>query len=227
MQKVQSPNLFTLFTLLIFTTLLHLPSNIVKIRKLKAKTQPAFAEIMKVPLTKQKSYELGRANPDILYIQRLMRISGLSENQLKNVNITEQAIVKALESVQKVQHDGDNDVEVPESHITIQTVIEKQNTFIEILNNTLARQNSLLERQANNIEVRVERTDTNLEQVLHYLQALSMNMKSGREVILRSLARLEKMPESVLVEEASKIVEQIGNLQQDKGQSIGRKDKVP
>lgn len=110
---------------------------------------------------------------------------------------------------------------------SIAIVIEKQNIFIEILNNTLARQNSLLERQANNIEVRVERTDTNLEQVLHYLQALSMNMKSGREVILRSLARLEKMPESVLVEEASKIVEQIGNLQQDKGQSIGRKDKVP
>lgn len=63
----------------------HLAHNIQKIRKIVGMTQPEFSSKMKVTVAMQKSYEGGKATPDVLYFNKLERITGKSTSELMNV----------------------------------------------------------------------------------------------------------------------------------------------
>lgn len=69
--------------------MLHLKDNIKIIRALLGQTQLEFIKNFsgKITIDMQKSYESGKAKPDILYIQELADISGVSEKDLLSKNL--------------------------------------------------------------------------------------------------------------------------------------------
>lgn len=81
--------------------MLHFPSNIKKIRGLHGTNQTDFAKIMGVSLNMQKSYETGRAEPDIVYYSRLAKLSRVDAEIIatKQVDIADMHVVRA--SVEK------------------------------------------------------------------------------------------------------------------------------
>lgn len=77
--------------------MLHFPSNIKKIRGLHGTTQGDFAKVMGVSLNMQKSYETGRAEPDIVYYSRLAKLSKVGAEVLatKEVDIADMFVTPA------------------------------------------------------------------------------------------------------------------------------------
>jgi transcriptional regulator with XRE-family HTH domain len=86
----------------------HLSDNIKKIRLIVALKQEAFAEQMGVTLGMEKSYEAGRANPDILYLNKLETISGKSTSELVNQRLPVDDLISNIARIRtanKVQKD--------------------------------------------------------------------------------------------------------------------------
>lgn len=82
--------------------MLHLNYNIRLIRKLSGKKQDEFVLLFKgVSVPMQKSYESGKAKPDIVYMQRLADYAGVNQKDLmgKQLRIDD---VKLKTKVEKV-----------------------------------------------------------------------------------------------------------------------------
>lgn len=75
--------------------MLHLSNNIKIIRKLSGLTQDEFRKkFTGTSLAMQKSYELGKARPDVLYMQELADISGIPVDQIMKGRITKLGVDK-------------------------------------------------------------------------------------------------------------------------------------
>lgn len=81
--------------------------------------------------------------------------------------------------------------------------------LLEMMIGLTKTQNTLLERQTKNIEEKVLVIDSNLADALGIVESLKLDLSSGREVVLRSLARLEKRKdqEDLLKEADNRAVE--------------------
>jgi hypothetical protein len=84
-------------------------------------------------------------------------------------------------------------------------LIVQQNKLIDSMNQLSATSNRILSKMADSVETKVDILDLNLTDALARIESLSMNMKSGRHVVLKSLARLEGKPEGQLLAEADSI----------------------
>lgn len=78
-----------------------LPINIKRIRALKKMTQAEFVEFIgfDTSIAMQKSYEAGKTEPGVLYMQKLTEISGLSTSELFTIPV---------KSLRKRQRPADN-----------------------------------------------------------------------------------------------------------------------
>ena len=72
--------------------MLHLSTNIKLIRAKSKKTQKDFAAMLGASEAMQKSYESGRAAPDILYLQLLASFSNVSVEDLTGKELNHSAI---------------------------------------------------------------------------------------------------------------------------------------
>jgi phage repressor protein C with HTH and peptisase S24 domain len=77
--------------------MLHISTNIRKIRKLLNRTQFEFADVMGVSLAMQKSYEGGKANPDTIYLEKLSELTGFRVSDLLNNDLSVREIVEKVE----------------------------------------------------------------------------------------------------------------------------------
>lgn len=85
--------------------MLHISDNIKIIRKLWGKTQKEFAEYFTgISEINQKSYELNRANPGVLYIIELSKMTGVSEEDLRDRRLDLNEIPRVAPSVEEVKN---------------------------------------------------------------------------------------------------------------------------
>lgn len=84
-------------------------------------------------------------------------------------------------------------------------LLVQQNRLIDSMNQQSTTANKILVRLADNVETKVESIDLSLADALARIESLTINVTSGRSVILKSLARLEKKPEQTLQKEADSI----------------------
>lgn len=108
----------------------------------------------------------------------------------------------------------------PEYGSMAERLIAQQNKLIDSMNQQSTTANTILARLAENVETRVQDIDINLNDALARIEALTINVSSGRNVILKSLARLEKKPEHTLQIEADNIN---ASLLQEHGGKLSRK----
>jgi transcriptional regulator with XRE-family HTH domain len=85
--------------------LLHLTDNLKLIRALLKQTQAEFIKNFtgKITVDMQKSYEGGKAKPDILYIQELAEMTGVSERELTSKKLSKSDF-KAMRKVEKAEN---------------------------------------------------------------------------------------------------------------------------
>jgi transcriptional regulator with XRE-family HTH domain len=84
-------------------TIVHLPTNIKKIREVSGETQKDFGKAMGVNEAKQKSYERGVvANPGLLYMDSLAKYSGFNQEDLVNKELSIDEIREKVKNVNKV-----------------------------------------------------------------------------------------------------------------------------
>lgn len=82
-------------------------------------------------------------------------------------------------------------------------------TLMETMTQLMKTQNSLLEEQKKEVVSKISTIETNLNRALGGVSKLSLHVESAREVVLQSLARLEKKKdENALLKEADKRVGQ-------------------
>jgi transcriptional regulator with XRE-family HTH domain len=83
--------------------MLHLPQNVRLARLVSGKTQSDFGAMFGASKAMIISYEKGKANPDELFISRLSRYTGISENDLKKKVLKEDDFtsIKKVEKVEK------------------------------------------------------------------------------------------------------------------------------
>src|SRR5436190_7010522 len=81
-----------------------------------------------------------------------------------------------------------------------------QPELLNVLIELMKRQNIILEKQTSNVESKVDNIETNLNDALGRVDSLKFDLQSQRDVVLRSLARLEKKPEDALLKEADNII---------------------
>lgn len=147
--------------------MLHLGNNILLIRQLSGTTQEEFGSKLGASKAMIVSYEKGKASPSELFVSRLSKMSGVSENKIKNNKLSESDIdLNELEKVYKIEKGenlASNNFQVekvgkenrpqdrPETAITS---LSESNRLIAESNASLARSNEALvsllkERTAN------------------------------------------------------------------------------
>ncbi len=94
----------------------------------------------------------------------------------------------------------------PEYGNVTERLLTQQNKLIDSMNKQSEVANSILNHLANNVESKVEVIDSNLNDALGRIESLKLDLRSGRNVVLKSLARLEKRTENSLVKEADSII---------------------
>ncbi len=104
-----------------------------------------------------------------------------------------------------VQQDGIVNEPEPEYGNLAERLMAQQNKLIDSMNQQSTTANTILARLADNVETKVLSIDLSLADALARIESLTINMSSGRSVILKSLARLEKKPEHALQQEADSI----------------------
>lgn len=85
--------------------MLHLKDNLKLIRALLRQTQVEFISNFtgKITVDMQKSYESGKAKPDILYIQELSDLTGISEKELTSKKLVKSDFKGMVEKELKVE----------------------------------------------------------------------------------------------------------------------------
>lgn len=90
--------------------MLHLPNNIKLIRKLSKLTQTQFGDRFELSEAQVKSYENGRAKPDaFLFLPRLSKYAGVSQEDLTSKKLTEKDISIAKEEKGEKVENGSSD----------------------------------------------------------------------------------------------------------------------
>lgn len=162
--------------------MLHLKDNIKKIRKAYNETQEKFATRMGVTLPMQKTYEGGKSNPDIIYLEGLSKVSGIAMEQLKNSNLDYSLISEKVAKVTNAKPVPDK--LYGQAQISIQEYIDELRSDKKELQEVIR---------------------TNLTAIATMLSSLSRHDQAYHETILRSLARLENRNEDDLTLEAGTI----------------------
>jgi transcriptional regulator with XRE-family HTH domain len=80
-----------------FATVSHLKDNIKKIRKILGQTQQVFAENIGVTVAMLKSYEGGKAKPDVVFIDNLSSSTGFTPDELVHEDLSTRQIVEKVE----------------------------------------------------------------------------------------------------------------------------------
>jgi len=80
--------------------MMHLGKNIKLIRKMRRQTQTEFGETFGSTKAMIVSYESGKAQPDELFLKRLAKVAGVTEDELRDVDLYDQFVnVEKLEKV--------------------------------------------------------------------------------------------------------------------------------
>lgn len=122
--------------------MLHISTNIKKIRRLQDKTQEEFSKLLGVSIAMQKSYESGKANPDIVYIERLAALSGISFTDLMNMEVPLHRIVEKVEEKAEAKDTTDAKVVKPD---TLDSLTQA-NLILAEANKTLADAHIIIAR---------------------------------------------------------------------------------
>lgn len=83
--------------------MLHLSDNLKKIRGLLGITQQQFADKFKVTLAMQKSYEGGKAEPDLLYLTLISEFLGVVIKDLTSKNLSASFLKERVEKVTAIE----------------------------------------------------------------------------------------------------------------------------
>lgn len=94
--------------------MLHIGQNLKKIRELIGLTQIEFAQKIGATINQQKSYELNKAKPSLLYMERLAQLTGQTAGNLLNKEISEKELKlkvagSFLDEVVKVDKVGEDE----------------------------------------------------------------------------------------------------------------------
>ncbi|SRR5579862_2753882 len=102
------------------------------------------------------------------------------------------------------------------SHIKAEQ--DRMSTFERLLIQLIEMQNKILTRQEEELIARVKTIDINLDRTQMGVDTIQLEVSSEREVVLRSLARLEKMKDhETLIREANNIMVKRGDVLSKKG----------
>lgn len=108
--------------------------NIKIIRGISGLNQTSFAQMMKVSLSMQKSYEGERANPDALYIQRLARMVRVKEDDLQRRRLQEKEIVH----VEFDQNEQEIQTDIPAQFSDFQERLIRAEAHLEVYESAIA-----------------------------------------------------------------------------------------
>lgn len=134
---------------------MQLKDNIKLIRALTGQTQPVFIKnFTGISVDMQKSYESGKAKPDILYIQELADIAGVSERDLTSKKLKKEDIKISIPGEQKEEKGDIMKKSAANSHVDLLAaedfkkfrglVVAKLSTIeanLKVLNNKVAEIN--------------------------------------------------------------------------------------
>jgi hypothetical protein len=142
-------------------------------------------------------------------------------NKGENINIKKKLIAKYKSSLEHFVRNEDygNQTEVQEYPGAFG---QKTPELLTVLVELMKRQNHILERQLENVELKVERIDTNLDDALGRVESLKLDLISGRIVVLKSLARLEKKNPDTLLKEADNTKLELLKAQTRQSKSAGK-----
>lgn len=162
--------------------MLHLKHNIKLIRGLSGKKQEDFIKLFQgVTIAMQKSYEGGKAKPDIVYMQQLAEYSGVTQHELLNKELLIEDI-EIQDQVEKAET-GKKKLTDRDLYAMFLTVSAAQTQILESIKKDMARQDSqtIINETVNRIETSLTETLTGVEFV------------SGRQLqkIIASLAELK------------------------------------
>jgi transcriptional regulator with XRE-family HTH domain len=88
----------------------HISDNIKKIRGLLKETQEVFSARMEVSVGMQKSYESGKANPDIVYLHRLEELTGVKSKELTDHDAPIETLNKNITLVKSAEKDKKDEI---------------------------------------------------------------------------------------------------------------------
>jgi transcriptional regulator with XRE-family HTH domain len=88
----------------------HISDNIKKIRGLLKETQEIFSARMEVSVGMQKSYESGKANPDIVYLHRLEELTGVKSKELTDHDTPIETLNKNITLVKSAEKDKKDEI---------------------------------------------------------------------------------------------------------------------
>lgn len=111
--------------------MLHLKDNIKLIRALLKQTQPEFIKNFtgKITVDMQKSYESGKAKPDILYVQELTEMTGIPERELTSKKLIKGDLKAMVEKVDK----GEKNTHNSDINQGFQLLIDKKEFYTDVL----------------------------------------------------------------------------------------------
>jgi transcriptional regulator with XRE-family HTH domain len=108
---------------------MHLSKNIKLIRQLRKQTQPEFGAIFGATKAMIVSYENGKAQPDELFLKKLAKMANVTEDQLRNEDLSDQLI--EVEKLDKVNLKGvGHEVKVTVDRDSL--IIEQQKEIIRL-----------------------------------------------------------------------------------------------
>jgi transcriptional regulator with XRE-family HTH domain len=133
--------------------------------------------------------------------------AGYSKGRLSQVKSKGQVtlrLLKNLENEFKNELAGKPTPDLAHASESADDPLSAKNLLQAILE-MMRTQNKILERQADYIQHRVESLDISLTDALNRVDGLGYDLVSGRQVVLQSLARLEKKQQDALLAEADSI----------------------
>lgn len=175
--------------------MMHLGNNIKKIRKLKNETQEIFAERMGVTLPMQKSYERNKSQPDIIYMEKLEQMTGLSSRQLRTDAINTEILSKKVAKVTE-EHFSElksiNDVlPLGDLKVTLKDYVDLLNEYKNKAEDAAKKAEererellSILKENIITIKANSEKTLNDLQGIKNMTRADDLSMMEGTDKIL-------------------------------------------
>lgn len=115
--------------------------------------------------------------------------------------------IKAFQAAYSEPSDNPKNGFISRSDDLLVQLMNKQNSLMEIQNRILSEMKEGVQDRVITIEKDLKKVDSNLESVLGYSIRFELLTTYAREVILKSLARLEKKPEEFLIEELRRTIQ--------------------
>lgn len=190
--------------------MLQIHEKIKRARVSAGLTEEEMATKLKVRRSTYQYWET--KTPKIDKIMKISQVLGLPDDYFFVSN--DEGSVPAKSKEGNTSSDEEKKEETVSANDLIIQLLKQQNSSMKTMEQLMKTQNSLLEDQKKSVVSKISTMEINLNKALGGVSKLSLHVESAREVVLQSLARLEKKKdENYLLREADKkVVEKIESL---------------